>query len=444
MRIRRFATTALATACAFAAALPPARAADAAETALPAPLTLEAAAAFAAEHSPALRQAREQIREQEGVLIQVQAARSPTLHLTGRYGQMRHELVQIPGYVDASWQLKLTAVKVLYAGGAIRAGIDAQAEQLEAARLAYTAREQDVMLAVHECFYSVLLDRELVAVRAEAVAVLETVLANARHRHDAGLGSQFDVIRAEASLANAQPALIRARNNYRVVQDRLCRLLGVPAAPGERADLGVAGEFPREAAARPLAEVLARARAQRAELRLQEHAVAAATHGLAASSAGYRPTVSSYAGYELTNDYTSRRFGDTIPGWTFGLQSDWALFDGRATAGKVAQARSRQRQARLAADDLALSIDLEVRESHAAVAEAEQVLAAATQTVAEATESLRLAKASEQEGMATQLDVLTAQSALTEARATLSHARFGCAVTAARLHRATGDPAAAL
>ena len=93
---------------------------------------------------------------------------------------------------------------------------------------------------------------------------------------------------------------------------------------------------------------------------------------------------------------------------------------------------------------LALHIDLEVRESHAAVCVAGEVLQAATKTVAEATESLRLAKASEQEGMASQLDVLTAQAARTEARAALSHARFGCAVSDARLDRAMGDPIAPL
>ena len=118
------------------------------------------------------------------------------------------------------------------------------------------------------------------------------------------------------------------------------------------------------------------------------------------------------------------------------------MFDGKATAGKLGQARSRSRQVRHGADELALTIDLEVRESHAAVCVASEVLQAAAKTVAEATESLRLAKASEQEGMGTQLDVLTEQATLTEARAALSQARFAAAVADAQLRRALGETAA--
>ena len=408
---------------------------------LPRPLTLSAALAFAAQHNPELRHMREQIREQEGVLLEVQAQRSPRLDLTSRYSQTRFELAQFPGVVAEAWQTKLTASKVLYAGGSIRAGIGATSEQVEIARLTYLAREQDVLLAVRQCFFSVLLDRELIAVREDSIAVLETVLANALHRHVAGLGSRFDVIRAEAALAHAQPALLQARSTYRVAQDKLCRLLGTPATPGERDDLGIEGTFPADGQPPALSTALATASQQRAELLRQKHAVAAADHGLAASRGADRPTLAAQAGYEYTGSYFSRSASDNIPGWSFGLEAKWALFDGKATAGKIEQARARTRQARLGADELALNIDLEVRESHAAVLLAGEMLQAAAKTVAEATESLRLAKASEQEGMATQLDVLTAQAALTEARAALSQARFGTAITAAQLRRALGETA---
>jgi outer membrane protein TolC len=419
-------------------------AASASNEALPRPLILPAALVFAAEHNPGLRLVREQIKEQEGVLIQVKALRQPGLGLSGRYGETQDKLVQIPGNISESWQVKLTATKVLYAGGGIRAGIRGQNEQVEIAKLTYAIQEQNVLLAVRECFYTVLLSRELIAVREEAVGVLESMLSNAKHRREVGIGSQFDVIRAEATLANAQPSLIQARNNHRVAQDRLSRLLGAAAQNGERNDLDVQGEFSPGEKIAGLEEALANAQAQRDELKRQKHAIAAAEHGIAGSKAANHPTVSVQAGYEYTGDYTSSRIRNSIPGWSAGVQTDWAIFDGRARAGKMIQARSRSRQAHLAAEDLSLSIDLEVREAHAAVTEARQLLVAADKTVVEATDSLRLAKASEQEGMATQLDVLTAQAALTEARSTLSHARFACTVAEARLNRAMGVTGMAL
>ena len=36
----------------------------------------------------------------------------------------------------------------------------------------------------------------------------------------------FNVLRAEVSLANERPALIQAQNNYRIAKNNLCNLLG--------------------------------------------------------------------------------------------------------------------------------------------------------------------------------------------------------------------------
>ncbi|HOG93772.1 MAG TPA: TolC family protein [Opitutaceae bacterium] len=406
----------------------------------PRPLTLDAALAYALKHNPTLNRIREQVREQEGVLISVNAQRLPQANATSRYSRTDEELLAVPGGTQDTWQLEASVSQTLYAGGGLHASSAAQRTQIEAARLAVLAQSADTLLTVRQNFYRVLLNRELIGVREEELRVLEKEAVDARARREVGSGSDFDVLRAEVAVANAKPALIRIRNAYRTSQDSLRQALGAPADASSENSLEIEGVLDSHGEAPELAVALRAAHDARPELLRQKQLAEAARLGIKVARAGYLPTVSAYAAYDWTNSAYSDRWNRRLDGLTVGVKSNWAIFDGRATAGKVRQARSQVEQARLALEELALAIDVEVRLAHAALVEANELLTSAEQTVAQATESLRLAQARHAAGAATQLDVLTAQVALTEARSSFSQARHDQAVAVAQLQRASGAP----
>lgn len=410
---------------------------------LPQPLTLEAALRYATANNPGLLRVREQIQEQEGVLIEAKAARLPSLAASASYSRQQDSLLVSPLYNDDNWTASITARQTIYAGGGVQAQVKTRKEQLEAARLAFTAGLNDMLLTVRSQFCDVLLARELIGVQEEALRVLENELGNARSRRTAGTGSDFDVLRAEVSVANARPGLIHARNTYRTAQDKLRATLGSPSGDTSRAtDLGVEGtiEVPRREVA--LADAIAAARAQRPELLQQERQVKAAEYAIDAARSGYLPTVSAYAGYESTKPSITGLSESHLDGWMAGVQSNWAIFDGKATAGRVGQAKSRASQARYSAEERQLAVEVEVRQAHSALIEATEMLDSSGKVVEQARESLRLAQARFQAGTATQLDVLTAQSQLTQARSNLAQAQHDYAVAIATLSRATGTTAA--
>lgn len=410
--------------------------------ALPQPLALDTALAYSVEHSPTLLRTREQIRAQEGVLVEARASRLPTVGTTASVSRYDKGLLESQLYNDSDWTVDVQVKQVLYAGGALQAKNRAQSEQLEAARLAYTAALNDTLLAVRRQFYAVLLDRELIGVREEALRVLDSALANARHRREAGSGSDFDVLRAEVAVANARPALIHARNAYRTAQDQLRATLGAPAAsPAAPTDLGVTGELTVARREFALADAVAAARAHRPELLQQERLARAASQSVTAAKSGYLPTVSTAVGYEWTKPSLITTTRSRLDGWTAGVQASWNIFDSRATAGRIATARAQLNAANYAVDERSLAIEVEVRQAHSALGEAEEVLGSTEKVVAQARESLRMAQARFEVGTATQLDVLSAQSALTEARANHATAQHDYAVALAALQRAMGTAA---
>jgi outer membrane protein TolC len=404
---------------------------------LPRPLTLEASLDYALAHNLSLLRTREQIREQEGVLVTARAARLPSVAATGSASRLDDRRLESPLADDRSWSVDVTASQVIYAGGSLQAQERGQRAQLEAARLAFNAAVSDTLLSVRQQFYDVLLAREVIAVREEALNVLENELTYARSRRDAGTGSEFDLLRAQVAVANARPGLIRARNSLKIAQEKLRTTLGATTSPA--GDLDVQGSLVVPARDVALADAVVAARTHRPELLQQARVVEAADQNVIGARGGYQPTVSVGAGYAWSAPSLTTTTGN-LHGWSAGVQASWNIFDSKATAGKVTQARARAQQSRLALEERQSAVELEVRTAHASLAEAAEVLQASEQVVTQARESLRLAQTRYQAGLSTQLDVLSAQSSLTEARSNLAQAQHDYAVALASLQRATGAP----
>jgi outer membrane protein TolC len=144
------------------------------------------------------------------------------------------------------------------------------------------------------------------------------------------------------------------------------------------------------------------------------------------------------AGYQIKKSSADNDLNRTREGWSAIAQGNWAIFDGRATAGKVAQARSALAQMKLTTSEQQLAIDVEVRRAHSTLQEAVELVTASKAVGEQAEESVRLAKARFDAGTATQLDVLQAQVALTEARTNEVEALYNHTVALASLRKAMG------
>ena len=121
-----------------------------------------------------------------------------------------------------------------------------------------------------------------------------------------------------------------------------------------------------------------------------------------------------------------------------GLQSQWAVFDGRATSGRVAQARSVVEQTRLTLVETELAAVVQVRRAFSSWQEATELVEASRRVVEQAEESVRLANARYTAGTGTQLDVLAAQVDLTTARSNQVQAYYNYNVAIASVRQAMG------
>ncbi len=439
MKLRHILRTAL-----LASAVAGALSAAPASESSPAPdtLDLQSALRFALENNFAIREARERIKQQEGVQIEVRAQEIPQVAATGSYDGNRKEISQYFPARSQSWAIGLQARENLYAGGGVSASIRNSRLLRDAAVLDLQSVINQQLLQVRTDFYAVLLNRQRIIVQDENVKLLEEQLKTAESRFEAGAASNFEVLQAKVALANGRPPLIQARNDYRISIEVLRQDLGLVTNRGT--DMNKTPEFVGTLAvgtpvSYQLSDALEAAREKRPEVLRIEKLVASGSEGVKVARAGYFPRLDAVAGYNWAMGSPDAAWSDRNQGWTIGVQGQWNIFDGRATAGRVAQARSVLNQTQLSLEQTTLDVEVQVRRSFSSLQEAWELVESTGKVVQQAEEALRLANVRYSAGSATQLDVLTSQVALTQARLNQLSSFYGYNVALATLRTSMGE-----
>ncbi len=411
-------------------------AADPAPASLPDPLDLKGAIVYALDHNYAILQAREQIRQQEGIIVQVRAPGIPNVTGAGSYQRNQSTVSETFPATNAQWVAQVKATQVLFAGGGIHANVRSAELARDAALFDLQTSINAALLDVRTRFYSVLLNRERVRVQEENVALLARQVKDTQNQATVGTLSKFEVLRARVALANAQPDLITARNDYRNSIEQLRQSLGVPR--GGQGLPAVAGSLDYGQENFELEAALISAHEHRPELLRLAKLAEAGEQSVTSARSNYYPNLSVYGAYERVGEGLVQGGSFNANGWLLGVQSSWAIFDGRATAGRVIQSKSQLRQTRLSASQEELAVDVEVRQSLSSFQEATELVTASQETATEAAEALRLANSRFTAGTATQLDVLTSQVALTQAKTNQLQANYTHLVAAAAVRKALG------
>ncbi|HTN77547.1 MAG TPA: TolC family protein, partial [Pirellulaceae bacterium] len=405
----------------------------------PATIDLQSAIGYALENNFAIRQARERIREQEGVVIEVTARALPNVGADAFYQFNEREISTSNPASNHGWTLGLTASQALYAGGGIRSSIRSSQLVREAALLDLKAVINEALLDVRTAYFQVILARDRITVQEENLRLLEQQLKTTTDRFEAGTVSGFERLRGEVAVANARTPLITARNTYRLAIEALRQAIGLTVRRTDSLENApeVVGTLEFTPVTFDLSSATEAARANRPELQRLAKLAEAGEQSITTARSGRYPNVSLVGGWDLRKGPTTA-LGDSRQGLFVGLQSQWAIFDGRATSGRVAQARSIVEQTRLTLVETELAAEVQVRRAFSSWQEATELVEASRRVVEQAEEAVRLANARYSAGTGTQLDVLQAQVELTTARSNQVQAYYNYTVAVATMRQALG------
>ena len=344
---------------------------------------------------------------------------------------------QSTGGGDISWNVDVTVSQVLYAGGQIGAAIRIAKFTDDSSYFSLRDTIDQTIDTVRQQFFTVLLNRALITVQEESVKLLEDQLKDQQNRFEAGTVPRFNVLQAEVALANQQPQLISAKNNYLISEYQLAKTLGIDPGPQGQTTYHAVGNLDVHERPLGLRNAIQMGIEHRPFLKVQRLTILVQKEQIKVALAGYKPQLNASGGYEVRNSALTSHLDDTIDGWFFGVTGSWAIFDGLQTYGKVKEARASLESAKVNYDDSVHQVELEVQQAYANLQTARETIRSQEKTVEQALEALRLASERLAAGAGTQLDVLNAQVQLTTARSTELQARANYNTALAEFDRVT-------
>ncbi|WP_345719895.1 TolC family outer membrane protein [Qipengyuania sphaerica] len=398
--------------------------------------TLQEALTDAYINNPTLEAARANQRATDET-VQIQRAQGlPNVNASGNYIEFVKNSPNSFTAPERRLQFGPDLSIPVYNGGAVRNGIKAAKERVEAGRADLRATESAVFSQVVAAYMDVLRGQALVALSANQVDVLTVNLEATSDRFEIGDLTRTDVAQSESRLAVAQgdlqtarATLIQAREEYiALVGEAPTDLQPPPPLPGLPATGGVAVDAALE---NNPDLVAARERAR------------AAGFDVAVAGSGRLPSVSLFAGADYTDYF------DTLAGGAggvsqrettanAGVQLNIPIFQGGLPAARQRQAQAFETAALEQVIATERNVIAQTRSLYSNWQASLAIIESSQAAVDAATLSLEGVRAENSIGNRTILDVLNAEQELLSARVQLVTARRNAYVAGFALLAAMG------
>jgi outer membrane protein len=389
------------------------------------PLSRADAVALALASNPTVKLSQEQIALLEGRIVEAKADALPDITWNTLAMRSRDPgLLNSPNF-DAFPQEFRDALRPL-PGNAFSTTADIRqtlfsfklGKALEAARVARTSGDQDTQRARQvtaldaiRAYNQLLFSMEQFRVIQTNVQSKQTHVDYARNRRAAGVATELEVLRAEVDLENARAEAIRAENEVSgaraLLNTVMLRPTSAPVVPTDSlAVVPFAAEF--DAA---VAEALT-ARPELQLLRTQERVQSLLIDVTAADA---KPSVEFTGAYGFAVRRPRNLFDPDFSSWSAAINLKVPLFDGRRTAGRVAQSVAQRNTVTQQIAALENQVRLDVQSAFDALALADRTIQASELNVVQARRASEMTEANYKLGAATQLDVVDAQQSLRQA-----------------------------
>jgi outer membrane protein len=429
---------------------PPASSAPAAPPTAPAPsppptpvvsgptLSLEQAIAIALEGQPQIRQrlalyaaARYRVDQSFSALLPqlsgtVSTTRAQSVSTsTSTTGGTSVQTVQRDFGQTLLGQVSLS--QLLFDFGKNFATVDAVRKNADVALEDTELQRQLIALTVKQSFTNMNFAQRLIRVQQQALERSQLNLRSARGFFEVGTQPKSAVTRAEVDVANAQVAIIQARNQLELARVALNTAMGIAVNTPTQ----VVDNLIYEPVTLDRAELQAEAIRQRPEYRQAKLQMDASGLTLRRTQLDFFPDITGTGAYGGTRT-------DLLPEWSATFNLTWQLFDGGNRIARYKEAKANVTAARENLRGVELGIQRDVEQAILAVDADRESIQAAQKAVESAQENFRLAQGRFDAGVGTILELTDAQLALTQAQNTEAQALANYRNDLAAVERAVG------
>jgi len=429
-------------------------------------ITIDESIATALANNLSVKSAEEKVKVAEQKINEARASMMPSVSGSGSYTymgklpQMQFDLSKLLGGATLgggtsqgapptsasiplgnkdTYSAGISAQQPLFTWGKIHNAYSLTKISYEAEKQGLESIKQQVIFDTTKAFYGVLLTEQLVKVTQMAVDQVQAHTKTAQDLVDAGMATNFDLLRAKVQLANTKSQLIKMQNLLKLSKDVFKNTIGMNLD----ADVTLKGEFTYKPMEIDINKLLDLAKNNRPEIKQLELQEKVGEKAVSLAKAGNKPNVALAYNYSYTSyaDTLSKAFkrDNWNNTWSLTLALSVPIFDGLATRAKVKQAKGAVEQIKIGKEQLINGITLEVRSAYLSFGEAKDLLNVQEETVQQAEESLRIANLRYKNGLITNVELTDTELALTQAQTNYSNALNDYIIALAKLEKATAS-----
>lgn len=402
-------------------------------------ITLNEVVELVEKSSPDWIQAKIAVDRARAVLEEAQAGRSATVSSSAQYtftDSAQARLSNINNNLSNNTKSQSLSGTVgvnynIFDSGVNDSTIRTAENNLRIAEANLNQARQTIRLSIVTAYYNLQNTDETIKIRLKAVENAEKSLKDTKARERAGVGTKFDVLQSDVSLANAKQELFNAEAAQLIARRELSRQINYPPTVEITAKDEVVPVAPWKLSRE---ETILLALRNRAELDIRKLEREVARDRATTALARLGPQVSVFANLNAVTDFAG--IGSIGTGYQLGTRLEWNLYDGGRAAAQVNQFKADQATAESNFEKTARQAHYDVEEAYINQESRLKQIETATGAVKQAEEALRLSRLRLDAGVGTQLEVITAESDFTRADVNRVQAIIGYNQSRASLERA--------
>ena len=405
-------------------------------------LTLDNAISVALDRNISIQQAYANTSSAQSGVLAAYGTYLPTFSANGSWTRQQTnrpastqliggQPIQVPATVSttSNYSTGLSASYTIFNGFSREASYSQAVSSATSAEEQSIRTNQQIVFQVQSAYLGVLRNEQLVKVSEENLARDQKQLERITESNRVGALSIGDVYRQQSQVAQDEVLLISAQNTYDKSIADLVSLIGLDvsdnyqiADPKVPAELSATDFDAVNVKVKSFDEMRQRAMASRPDYLSAKEVYSAAQSGVTSASSAYFPSVSAFAGYNLSNTEFAQLSQSKGVNW--GLNIRWNLFDGFQTNRGIQSAIAQRRGAELNLLQAERNVSVDVKKALLDLDAAKKQYDASLQGLQSATQDRRVAEEKYNLGSGTLVDLLTANAGLVNAQANKVNATY--------------------
>ncbi len=379
--------------------------------------SLSDAIEFAYNNNAELRQLKIELDKSISDIGIARAAFYPTITATGYYAYLsdlpifQMDSIAIPMGQHENYNFQVSLQQVLFAWGKIYDAYRIAGLSCDMAQLQLLRKKQEIRCSVVKSYYGLLVLAEMVKLTKESMDQLLRHEQAVKKRYEAGLVSQFDLLRSQVQVANLKPRLIEAENGLRLAREGFKMVLGLPQ--DKEFNLIDSLEIIEENFDFELLKV--EALSKRAELKNLEKVERVSKLAKTIRARSNLPTLVAGVSYDRKKPFSfgGNDWGSSL---TFNVGFQIPIFTGYKNLYEYNKSKLQLKEVELAYENLTKGIILEVKQAYFNLTAAKEAISAAKENVNQAEKALNIIETRYKNGLATNLEYLDSQLATMQAK----------------------------